>query len=230
MLLEEQFVGAGTFEGNLSPTNITSIKHLLNNAYIADKNEMDNFCASLGIAFEQDAVPWSKLEPQESQGSHLSFGISLKTEETMTKAMISEFHSNLIDMGSKLEFTQVGDNEIRFINFVDEQGTPFVMSNSAFKQAVMQSAQKFPTEEDITISRFKATGNYLWNDWVNNPKGETYQQTLKENGREDMIIAAFEVRKSFIQNLAVMSVEQGVTLAAESRKSRYKDSYGFSPS
>ncbi len=197
----------GTFEGNYSPTNIFQMAESFQKESLANNAEMDMYCAVIGIAFEQDAVPYMKAESFDPTSKEKHFGLQLDFEHPIDDARFSQLAELFQHNAHGVEFTIVGDNSLRAVNFRDDEGVPFAMSDVEFIQKVIKVAEAFPSNEEVSVSRMSVSGNYIFNDWNQDPKGENYKNLLKENNREDLVILAEDLRGSFLEKVKAFSQE-----------------------
>lgn len=210
----------GTFEGNHSPTNIFQMAESFQNESLAKSSEMDMYCAVIGIAFEQDAVPYMKAERFDQADDKLHFGLQLDFEHALDKERFEQLSELFQEHANGVEFTVVGDNSLRAVNFRDDAGTPFAMSDVDFINKVIQVAEKFPSDEYVSVSRMRVSGNYIFNDWDEHPKGEGYKEILKENGRDDLIILAEGMREKFLERVKLFSNEMSFQEKTPARQER----------
>lgn len=197
----------GTFEGNHSPTNIFQMADSFKNESLAKPHEMDMYCAVIGIAFEQDAVPYMKAESPDNLNNELHFGLQLDFEESFDKRRFEDLAELFQVHAEGVEFTVIGDRTVRAVNFSDDQGIPFAMSNDEFIMKVLSVAEIFPTDESIAVSRLRVSGNYIFNDWDEHPEGEGYKSLLAKNGRSDLILLAEEMRSKFLAQVKLFAKE-----------------------
>jgi hypothetical protein len=201
----------GTFEGVGSPTNIFQMAESFDKESLASDNEMDCYCAVIGIVFEQDAVPYMKAEKHDDyKNKDLHFGLQLSFEHPIDEDRFKILDRLFSDYAAGVEFTVLSDRSIRAVNFRDDGGIPYEMSDVQFIQKVIKAAEKFPTDEAISIQRMKVSGNYIFNDWSKNPDGGNYVQLLKDNGRHDLVELAEDLRSMFLSKVSEFAQEMGV--------------------
>jgi len=213
----------GTFEGNQSPTNIFQMAESFKNESLASTSEMDVYCAVIGIAFEQDAVPYMKAEQFSNSAKDMHFGLQLEFEESIGPERFDQLAKLFQEYANGVEFTVVGDKSLRAVNFRDDGGIPFAMSDTDFIKKVIKVAEKFPSNEEVSISRMGVKGNYIFNDWNEDPNGENYKTLLKSNGREDLVLFAEELRGRFLEKVRDFSNEMSMPEKTAKRQERDLD-------
>jgi hypothetical protein len=207
----------GTFEGNYSPTNIFQMAESFQNEALASNADMDMYCAVIGIAFEQDAVPYMKAESFDPNATNKHFGLQLDFENDIDAERFAQLGELFQHYASGVEFTVVGNNSLRAVNFRGDDGVPFAMSDVEFIQKVIKVAEKYPSDEELSISRMSVTGNYIFNDWQEDPEGQNYKSLLRSNGREDLIELAEHVRSQFLEKVKVFSQEMNIPEKTQKR-------------
>ncbi len=205
----------GTFEGNFNPTNIFQMAETFMEESLATKKEMDSYCAVMGIAFEQDAVPYMKAERGRDENTHLSFGIQLEFEKEFDSGRFRVLSEHFREHAQGIEFTVVDNNSVRFVNFRGDDGVPYLIDDSSFVSRVIAAAETIPFDETVSVQRLRVSGNYIFNDWEVNPNGETYKQILVENGREDLVELAYDIRSKFIEHVKDFAKEYGMIISKE---------------
>lgn len=210
----------GTFEGNFNPTNIFQMAETFMEESLATKKEMDSYCAVIGIAFEQDAVPYMKAERGRGCNDHLSFGIQLEFENEFDSGRFRVLSEHFRENAQGVEFTVVDNNAVRFVNFKDDDGVPYLTDDIGFVSKVMAAAETIPFDETVSVQRLRVSGNYIFNDWELHPNGEGFKKILIENDREDLVELAYDIREKFLENVKEFAQEYGMI---ESNRKFYKE-------
>jgi hypothetical protein len=208
----------GTFEGVGSPTNIFQMAQSFDSESLASTNDMDCYCAVIGAVFEQDAVPYMKAERHNYENKDLHFGLQLSFENPIDESRFKQLSELFSNYATGVEFTVLDENSIRAVNFRDENGSPYAMSDVQFIQKVIKVAEEFPSDEEVSVLRMRVSGNYIYNDWDQNPNGEGYMQVLKDKGRHDLVELAQDLRGLFLDKVHEFSSEMSMPEKSKKRE------------
>jgi len=165
----------GTFEGAVNPNVLVDIR---------DKETADLYSNIFGLIYSQDAVPWHAAK-SEAKGKNISRGKAIRFDKPLTQSLIETFYNHLDTALPGGEFTVVGE-EIRVINFRDENGKPLSGVDTTFLKAVDKAVDTFKYKGKISVGEFGAESNYLSNNWGEQKNGEAYRSRITAAGRSDL--------------------------------------------
>jgi len=191
----------GTFEGNRSATNIFQMAEDFGENNLISNEDVDCYCAMIGIAFEQDAVPYMRGVAPSKEAEDKHFGLQLSFEDSIDQGRFIKLTELFESLAQGVEFTVVGEKEVRAVNFRGDDGVPFSMSDPEFVQKVLSVVEAFPSNESVGVERMRVEGNYIFNDWEQDKEGQGYCQLLEQHGRGDLIEVAYQVRDKFMEKV-----------------------------
>jgi len=124
----------------------------------------------------EEAVAYAKglsYEAEVRGGSNYR-GVVVTFEEALSEQAEGDFYTQLQDVfGEYVGYTKTSDNEILIGNFRDENGIPFMMSDTEFTDAIggLNSGVNYQIRESKEVG---LEGDYgPEQDWVADPKGES---------------------------------------------------------
>jgi len=201
----------GSFELAVSPNMLTHIvAEKIEGAY--DPQLADLYANIVGMIFTQDAVPWHRADPTLT-GKKAAVGLQITADRPITDQMAMEFYDHSNQFLPGVEFTLV-DGKLRFINFRNENGKPFLTSDKDFIDKMTKVVHTFTGFDIPEFTQFKAEGGYHSNDWTKATEGQEYAAKISELGRPDLL--------PWIRDRRQAAIEAGQTVA---RKYGWNTSY-----
>lgn len=174
----------GSFELVITPNMLTSV--------VAEKEGRsynreiaDLYSNIIGYIFTQDAVPWHRADPK-AKGKHAAYGLELVADRDIDGPMARQLYEYASMLYPGLEFTLI-NGKMRFVNFRDDKGKPFLMSDKKFLDAISTIANTFEGFEITDIYDFKAEAGFHANNWTTNTKGQEFESAIREAGRPDLL-------------------------------------------
>jgi hypothetical protein len=181
--------GTGTFEGAVSPNLTTHIIMPRTTDGTYDAKAADLYANMIGMIYEQDAVPWHRVDPTLNT-KNSNIGVSMMIEGEID---LQNFYEYMRTHAPSSEFSVIprldGKTELRFINFAG-------MPEKAYAANIETALAQYESDAKFDITRFRSTGNYLENEAED---GSSYQSRISEAGRSDLLDWAGDRRKAFHQ-------------------------------
>ena len=172
----------GAYEGKVTPNIVSRIVLRKDtDGYVDDI--ATQYASLLGYITRQDAVPWYR--PDIKGGKLDSVGHSLEFEQELTPELENDLIRHLDTLIPGIGYTKVGDS-LQFINFRDENGKPFLMSDKKFLEELTSGLKSFDADIDSDLETFRAQSEYIANDWTEDPNGEGYIQRYGESRFKDI--------------------------------------------
>lgn len=173
----------GAYENQIAPNVITRL--------VLEKDDKghvteiaDKAAAIIGYVTKQDAVPWYRADPTAS-GKMASKGYKVTTGETITPEFEEKLFKHLDKEMPGVGFTRV-DNSFDFINFRGDDGKPFFMSDKEYITKLQKALETFSPDVDFTIDPFKTESAYIFNNWKENPDGQSYLERFGSRQLSDI--------------------------------------------
>ncbi len=173
----------GAYENQIAPNVITRL--------VLEKDDKghvteiaDKAAAIIGYVTKQDAVPWYRADPTAS-GKMASKGYKVSTTETVTPEFEEKLFKHLDKEMPGVGFTRV-DNSFDFINFRGDDGKPFFMSDKEYITKLQKALETFSPDVDFTIDPFKTESAYIFNNWKENPDGQSYLERFGSRQLSDI--------------------------------------------
>lgn len=174
--------GSGGYEGNISPSQVTGVL-LLKEDGQHDRATADVVAQSMMYIYQQDAVPWFRMDPKAKTSSKkISQGIAFNLAGTLTAENEEIFFAALrAELGESAGYTRVSEDQIVVIDFKNEKG----VAQSQLKPAEFIDRMGLLANqvgEDIglqDVHSFGAEGNYLSHDWVGDPDGQALETAIQ---------------------------------------------------
>ena len=203
-------VGSGGYEGKVNPNLKVQV---INSNPAESESDAHKLAFAMSYVFKQDATPFFRADPNLLNVSN--FGLQFKFNKDLTPAA----QKKILDvmnkyLGADAGFTKVASNEIVMINYRGEDGTPFLMSDTDFVQAmgkVQEDVNKFVPIE--ASSAFGAKSEYPYHDWEQDAAGTTIVEWFQNSGagRPNLQKSLDNLRESFIVTARDAVTKSGAT-------------------
>jgi len=182
MASPDNFMGFGGWEGDINP-NI-QVQGLLSGTIEgginpADVELVELYASVVGTVFKQDGVSYRRAFSEDTVAKQN--GVDVDAGRRLTK----EEHEIIYDALQKqfgharFEPTSTGTG-VNIIQYPKDDGT-LEMPNAKFKQMV-KKAIMVADIVDVDLVYYRSEGDLIFNDWKENPNGESYQ--IRENRTE----------------------------------------------
>ena len=182
----EGAIGAGAQSIIPVPVKGTAGKRAVNKD-VADT--LNLYSALRGLIMHQDAVVWHHPIYADAKSRHNGF--ELRMTRPGTEAETEQFYKAIHDKFGTWDlapgYTQAG---YRVLNFV--QG----LSNKDFQKGMNEVLESLPDEFGggaLVHTSYRSDGDYISNNWKENPNGEEYIHRIEE-GRPDLLSGASRLR------------------------------------
>jgi hypothetical protein len=199
-------VASGAYESKVNPN--LKVQVVNGNSATAEKDARD-LAYAMSYVFKQDATPFFRADP--SLLNKDQYGISFKFNRELTPAMQKKILGVMKSyLGADAGFSTVNPNEIVMINYRGEDGSPFLMSDVDFIDAVAKAKEDInklvPIENSLA---FGAKSEYPYHDWQEDSAGNAIVERLQNSrtNRPDLQQSLDNLRQSFI-GTARAAVEQ----------------------
>lgn len=193
LLGAEQFTGPGSWDMKVGAATQSSViappEHKKRDQVQAKTVEaLNGYTAILGYLMKQDAVAWHRpfyaTTMKSANGAEI-VGPNLRTKETR------EFYGRIVEVAEEKGLSAevasewapiVLDGAVRVLNFNE------AVSNRDFHKIVEEAANRSKLSGNMEL--FSTDGNLAMNDWVENPRGESYVDQIDQLENE-------EIKKTF---------------------------------
>lgn len=190
-------IESGGYEGKVNPN--LKVQVINSNATTAE-NDARDLAYAMSYVFKQDATPFFRADPKLLDQEQ--YGILFKFEKALTPAMQNKILGVMNTyLGNDAGFSKVGPNEIVMINYRGDDGTPFMMSDAEFIDAVAKAKEDInklvPIEAD---QAFGAKSEYPYHDWQEDGAGNAIIKRLQNSraNRPNLQKSLNNIRESFI--------------------------------
>lgn len=143
------------------------------------RNLLNTYAAIRGYVLSQEAVVWHfpifSSSKKDANGIQLDFGRDPTHDEVVS------LYNAIHDVSGRDDWAPayVPGVGVRLLNFSD---VPHV----EFHKLVKQAAAKLPADVTIHFDTFQSDGDYIANDWQENPDGSDYRSRFSGSGRSDL--------------------------------------------
>jgi hypothetical protein len=190
-------VESGGYEGKVNPN--LKVQVINPNAATAE-NDARDLAYAMSFVFKQDATPFFKADPKLLNQEQ--YGILFKFEKELTPAMQKKILGVMNTyLGNDAGFSKVGPNEIVMINYRGDDGTPFMMSDAEFIDAVAKAKEDINKLVPIEANQaFGAKSEYPYHDWQEDGAGNAIIKRLQNSraNRPNLQKSLNDIRESFI--------------------------------
>jgi hypothetical protein len=137
---------------------------------------INQYAALKGLVMQQDAVVWHI--PVRNDAKARNNGAELVTKRALTEAEMRALYDAIHQTFGTWELAPgYTSNGARVLNFVDG------LDNKAFQKGMAQVHAALPDDfgggDAVDMNYFRSDGDYVGNDWKEQPNGEGYYQTLR---------------------------------------------------
>lgn len=140
----------------------------------ASKTLLDTYAAARGLLLNQEAVVYH--HPVYDSALSAQNGVHLQTLRPVSEEEMKTLYNALIDKFGTTELAPgYRPDGVRILNFVEG------LSNKDFQRGVEEVRDALPDGwggGQADIGRFRSIGNYIGNDWKENPNGQGYEQVI----------------------------------------------------
>jgi len=172
-VLHSSQMSLGAYENQTAPNVITKV--VLDKDNKGHMTDVANKAAAIiGYVTKQDAVPWYRADPTAS-GKNASVGYKVTPNVDVNPEFEEALFKHLNKEIPGIGFTRI-DNGFDFINFRDENGKPFGMSDNEFLNKLQSALKSFDPNVNFGIDKFRAESAYIYNDWKEDKDGQGYLQ------------------------------------------------------
>jgi len=190
-------VGSGAYEGKVNPN--LKVQVVNSNSTTAEKDARD-LAYAMSYVFKQDATPFFRADP--SLLNKEQYGIAFKFDRELTPAMQKKILGVMnAYLGADAGFSKVNPNEIVMINYRGEDGSPFLMSDVDYIDAVDKAKTELNKLVPIENSyAFGAKSEYPYHDWKEDGAGNAIVKRLQNSraDRPDLQQRLNDLRESFV--------------------------------
>jgi hypothetical protein len=145
------------------------------------RDMLNAYSAMRGIAMRQEAVVWHK--PMYDSSLRAANGVDINLPRALTEPEFTALYKGLIDRFGTSEIAPgyTGKGAV-LLNFTD-------IPNPEFHAGVKDVLDKLPDEwggGPYELKKFRSDGDYISNDWKENPNGEGFRSWLGGTERPDL--------------------------------------------
>lgn len=144
------------------------------------------YSAIRGLVLSQEAVVWHTPVFDDSKKNHN--GIQLITDRPLNEAEMQQLYQAIYDKFGTWEIAPgFIDSGARLLNFVKG------LDNKAFQDGMVEVLNLLPDDfggQIADVATYRSDGEYISNDWKENPHGEGYQAQIAAFGRPDLLARA----------------------------------------
>ena len=160
--LYKHMAAAGSWEGVISPNTQSAIvlprvEGKTGGAF--DSSIAELYASLMGHIYHQDAVPWFRFDSRlDTSLPNINQGYAVRVSgHDATQELTEELYEAMGDVVPGVEFTRInlenGDVAFSFINFRDESGKPYGLSDQQFLSKMQAGVNKFfSNRKEITTS------------------------------------------------------------------------------
>lgn len=171
--------GGGGYDGTLAPNAIITLN--------IDAATAEKIAKAWMYIFRQDSVPFFRADDKLLDDPKASAAVKIRFAESFSNTKLREIYDNLrsqVEPGIGL--TKLDHNVIAIVNYRDETGKPFLMSDEDFYNKLGAAVQANDLGAKINgYGRFGAETAYPYHDWEENPDGQGLLSAASE-GRPDL--------------------------------------------
>ena len=175
--------GTGGYGGNISPTQITGVLLLKEDGQY-DRATADVVAQSLMYIYQQDAVPWFRMDRKaKPSNKKISQGYAFNLESALTPETEEIFFAALrTELGDAAGYTRTAEDQIVVVDFKNETGVAQSQLKPRDFVARMENlANRVRDDLGIrSVHSFGAEGNYLTHDWVGDPNGQALETAIED--------------------------------------------------
>ena len=149
------------------------------------KDLLNKYAAIKGYVLKQDALVWHV--PVYGDAKRRENAIEIIGTRPMTEKEMSDLYNAIYDEFGTWDlapgYTLSG---ARVLNFTDLSNVDF---QKRMEQVIDRLGEQYPDfigEQAIRTKRFRSDGDYISNDWKENPNGESYTSRFSQEGRSDL--------------------------------------------
>jgi hypothetical protein len=210
LLGQDQFQGPGVWDGAVGAVTqnrvLAPLGHKRSHVKIKtvqdeSKAAMDGYAAILGFLLKQDAVGWHRpfyLQTLISSNGAEIIGPTLNQKQTkeLYSAIIAVAEENGVSREDALSFAPIVlEGATRVLNFT-------TIPNRQFHGFLAEAADRANIAGDIEV--FQADGGLISNDWVANPNGEGYVETINNSENPKVKTAFGKAKRQFTAGVAAI--------------------------
>ena len=169
--VKEHAFGLGAYEGKTAANVLTTFDNF---------NDAFAYSRALEYIFTQDAAPFYKTDRILMNNPNFAQGVAIQFGESLTDSQIDEIYDLLREkVHPDIGFTVTEPNEIEIINFLDEDGSPWMLDNRAFADKINKIDKTLMERYGAQRSfMFGAETEYKYHDWKKDPQGESLLQEI----------------------------------------------------
>lgn len=155
----------------------------------AAKMLLDTYAAIRGLVLNQEAVVYHNPVYDDSAIRHN--GVQLTTKRPVTQEEMTQLYQALHDRFGTWDLAPgYRPDGVRVLNFVEG------LSNKEFQAGIDEVLASLPDNfagGSVEKAPFRSEGNYIYNDWTENPNGEGYAQEIAAR-RPDLLGRVADLR------------------------------------